>query len=149
MVRVGAGIDAAEPAVRPLRHLPRRHLQRRVQASPGLPTAHHLRRPRRRRNILRNLLPEHSRHPLLQKPQKAQVQFQVPSLRRLLQERRRRRQAAGLHRGGAAVHRLQGGARERRSPVARCVSGADVSEGGVRDFEGQPAVEPNPIHHHL
>ncbi|KAL0435329.1 UNVERIFIED_CONTAM: Non-specific phospholipase C2 [Sesamum radiatum] len=78
VVRLRAGFHAAQPPLRPLRHLARRHLQCGGAAGQGLPTAHHLRGSCRRRNILRNILPEHSGDAVLQRPEEAQVRRKLP-----------------------------------------------------------------------
>jgi len=104
VVRLRAGLHPAQPSLRALGNIGRRHQQRGGEAGGRVPAANDLRQRARGRIRLRHILPEHPRHTLLPEPSEAEVLAEVPPIRLVLQAARQRGEAAELHCGGAAVH---------------------------------------------
>ena len=104
VVRLRAGLHSAEPSLRALGNIGRRHQQRGDEAGGGVPAENDIRQRVRGRTKLRHILPEHSGHALLPEPSEAEVLAEVPFIRLVVQAARERGEAAELHCGGAAVH---------------------------------------------
>jgi len=112
VVRLRAGLHPAQPSVRALGNIRRRHQQCGGEAGGRVPAENDLRQRVRCRIRLRDILPEHPRHTLLPEPSEAEVLAEVPPLRLVVQGARQRGEVAELHCGGAAVHGHEGASRQ-------------------------------------